>query len=167
MMPNRTPTAPAAGQTTNPLTDAVMQAAVRDLLHQTNYDNPDLPSHKDGTRIGTAPPVPQPGRPPMSQGATDASALMLSGGVASVLVGGAVSLVMVTSGHADPVVCGIVFGSPAVLALAASRLLKRAKQVVEAAPPEIHNHYNGDVHQDQRSVQSRNTGVWVKNDNRQ
>jgi hypothetical protein len=54
------PAATTAGQADNPLTDSVMQAAVRDLLHQTRYDNPDLPSHKDGPQIGTAPPVPQP-----------------------------------------------------------------------------------------------------------
>lgn len=173
MMPDRTPTAPAAGQTTPTQADRDtirrLMAAVDEIEQPTSVrvDDPTVPSWRDGARIGTAPPVPQPGRPPMSQGATDASALMLSGGVASVLVGGAVSLVMFTSGHADPVVCGIVFGSPAALALAASRLLKRAKQVAEAAPPEIHNHYNGPVHQDQRTTQSRNTGVWVKNDNRQ
>jgi len=157
------PAAPAAGQADNPLTDSVMQAAVRDLIHQASYRNPDpdVPSHQDGPRVGSTPPVPQPGRPPMSQGATDASALMLSGGVASVLVGGAVSLVMFTSGHADPVVCGIVFGSPAALALAVSRLLKRAKGVL---PAEITNNYSGPVHHDTRITQTR--AVWSKNINR-
>lgn len=163
-LPEPTPTATAAGQDRNALIDQRADqflAAINDVAATRYRDDRAVP------KIGTAPPVAQPGRPPMSQGATDASALMLSGGVASVLVGSAVSLVMVTSGHADPVVCGIVFGSPAVLALAASRLLKRARQVVEAAPAEVHNHYNGPVHQDQSHTQSRNTGVWVKNDNRQ
>lgn len=54
------PAATATGQATNPLTDSVMQAAVRDFLHQTSYNNPDLPSHQDGPQIGDTPPVPQP-----------------------------------------------------------------------------------------------------------
>lgn len=172
-LPDPTPTATAAGQATPTATDREtirrLMAALDEIEQPTavRVDDESIPSFKDGARIGTTPPMPQPGRPPMSQGATDASALMLSGGVASVLVGGAVSLVMFTSGHADPVVCGIVFGSPAVLALAASRLLKRAKQVVEAAPAEVHNHYSGPVHQDQRHTQNRNAGVWVKNTNEQ
>ncbi|MBQ1165764.1 hypothetical protein KBZ21_48080, partial [Streptomyces sp. A73] len=33
--------------------------------------------------VGTTPPVAQPGRPPMSQRATDVSGVMLAGGVAS------------------------------------------------------------------------------------
>lgn len=117
-------------------------AAVDEIGPPTRYDNPDLPAWKDGSRIGTALPAVQPGRLPMSQRATDASALMLSGGVATVLVGGGISLVLVASGKADPTVCGIVFGSPAVLALAVGRLLKRAKGVL---PVEVHNHYTGPV----------------------
>jgi len=161
-LPEPQPTAPAAGQASNPLSDAVIQAAVDHVIEEAK--------RRDTTPravIGNAPPVPQPGRAPMSQGATDASALMLSGGVASVLFGSAVSLVMITSGHADPVVCGIVFGSPAALALAASRLLKRAKQVVEAAPAEVNNYYNGPVHLDQRRTESKNIGIVAKTINEQ
>ena len=119
-------------------------AAVDQVETPTRYDNPELPAWKDGSRTGSTPPVPQEGRPAMSQKATDASAVMLSAGVASVLVGGSVSLVLVASGHADPTVCGVVFGSPAALALAVSRLVKRAKGVL---PVEVHNHYEGPVEQ--------------------
>lgn len=154
------PAAPAAGQTypdTSPLTDSVIQAAVNDALRKTFHrDDSPVPE------IGAAPPVAQPGRPPMSQGATDASTLMLSGGVCTVLIGGAVSLVLYASGHADPVVVGLVFGAPTALALAIARLLRRAKQ---AMPDEIHNHISGPVHVDQRNVQNKNVGAWVKNTN--
>ncbi|MCX4849834.1 hypothetical protein [Streptomyces sp. NBC_00893] len=109
--------------------------------------------------VGTAAPVSQPGRPPMSQRATDASALMLSGGVATALVGGTASLVMVASGSADPVVCAIVVGAPTALVLALGRLVGRVKDTVEAAPPTNHYHYNGDVHQDQRSITTTTRGV--------
>jgi len=150
-----------------PLSEEVAEQEARRLIHDAyqptavRIDNPDIPSYKDGPRVGSVPPVDQPGRPPMSQRATDASALMLSGGVASVLVGGAASLVMITSGHADPVVCGIVFGSPAALALAVSRLLKRAKGVL---PAEITHNYNGPVHQETTVTHTR--AVWSKTINR-
>jgi hypothetical protein len=132
--------------------NAVEEALVQEM--QTSYrDDSPLPV------VGTTPPVPQPGRPPMSQRATDASALMLSGGVATALVGGTASLVMVASGYADPVVCAIVVGSPAVLVLALSRLVRRVKETVEAAPPTHHHHYTGSVTQDSRSISTTTRGV--------
>lgn len=150
----------------------------RPLTHDSfapgGYDGPPTPdplpptptTYRDTSpipAIGPTPPVPQPGRPPMSQKATDASALMLSGGVATALVGGTASLVMVASGHADPTVCAIVFGAPATLIFALSRLVKRTK---EASPAEHHHHYNGAViNQDQRSANSQTRGVWAKTHN--
>ncbi|WP_331756192.1 hypothetical protein OHA04_45675 (plasmid) [Streptomyces sp. NBC_01590] len=119
-------------------------------------------AHRDGTplpAIGTTPPVPQPGRPPMSQRATDASVLMLTGGAASLMVGGGASLVMLASGYADPAVCAIAFGAPTVLVLAISRLVGKAKAVVEAAPAPVHHHYNGNVTVDQRSISTQTRGV--------
>ncbi|NUL09084.1 hypothetical protein [Streptomyces lunaelactis] len=132
----------------NPLTDSVIRAAVNDAIRQTSYrDDSPVPA------IGTNPPVPQPGRPPMSQRATDASTLMLTGGAASLMVGGAASLVMVSSGYADPVVCALVFGAPTALVLAIGRLARSAKDVL---PAEHHHHYKGTVNQDQRNVHHHN-----------
>lgn len=159
ILPGLKPTATAAGQTATPLTDAVIDAAVDQAIQEARR----LDTTPQAT-IGATPAVPQPGRPPMSQGATDLSALMLSGGVASVLVGGSVSLVMIASGHADPTVCAIAFGSPAAFMLTASRLMKRMKGVL---PAEVHNHYDGPVYQDQRNVDSKNYGLYVKNDHRE
>lgn len=104
--------------------------------------------------VGPTPPVPQPGRPPMSQAATDASALMLSGSVLTLAIGGTGSLVMYASGYADPVVCAIVFGAPAAIALALARLMKHAKAAAAALPAETHHHYNGTVVQHTQTVQS-------------
>ena len=112
-------------------------------------------SYRDDTPIpvvGTTPPVPQPGRPPMSQKATDASALMLAGGATSLLVGGSASLVMLASGYADPVVVAILLGAPSVLVLAISKLLGRAKN---ALPSETHHHYTGTVHQQSQTINSQ------------
>ena len=162
-LPDRRPTTTAGQPTPEPANAQAQQLinAVNEALAEqaTSYRDPaPIPT------TGTAPPVPQPGRPPMSQSATDASALMLSGGVATVLVGGSVSLVMVASGHADPVVCAIIFGAPAALVLALSRLMKRAREVVEAAPPVFHQHYNGTV-TNTTEVNSQTRGMFSRTRN--
>lgn len=108
---------------------------------------------------GPTPPVPQPGRPPMSQKATDASTLMLTGGAATLMVGGGASLVMLASGYADPTVCAIAFGAPTVLVLAIARLVGKAKAVAETLPAPVHHHYNGNVTVDQRSLHTQTRGV--------
>jgi len=121
-------------------------------------------SHRDTTpvpAIGTAPPVPQPGRPPMSQKATDASVMMLSAGVASLPIGGMSALVIYVLGNANPVSLAIGAGAPIALAvpiIALSSFIKRAKN---AAPDVHHHHYNGPV--DQRTVNADARGVWAKN----
>ena len=155
VLPEPTPTAPAAGQaTSSPLTDAVIRAAVDNAIHEARR-------HDTSPRavIGAAPPVPQPGRPPMSQGATDASVLMLAGGAATSMVGLTAAVVMYVSQYADPVVCAVVFGAPTTLVIALSRLARRAKGVL---PDEHHHHYEGDVYLDQRNVKSKTYGVNAK-----
>jgi len=108
--------------------------------------------------VGTTPPVPQPGRPPMSQGATDASVLMLAGGASTAMVGGTAAVLMYVSQFADPVVCGLVFGAPTALVLALARLAKRARP-----EPEVHQHFHGTVtHQ---TTHSRTNGVWARTNN--
>jgi len=130
-------------------------------------------SYRDETplpAIGAAPPVPQPGRPPMSQRAVDLNTTMLSAGVTSVLLGGATSLVLWTSGQADPTVvawiCASAVALPAAITvpvLALKGLMKSAKEAVQAAPPVIHQYYNGTV--DQRHVENNSRGIWVKTTN--
>ena len=119
-------------------------------------------SYRDETPIpvvGDAPPVAQPGRPPMSTAATDASVLMLAGGATTVMVSGSAAGLMYFSQFADPVVCAIVLGAPVALVAAVARLARRAKEVVEAAPATHHHHYRGAVTIDQRSINSRTRGL--------
>jgi len=158
VLPEPTPTAPAAGQTH--LNDQAQQllAAIEDAMQPPTSYRDDTPT----PLVGTTPPVAQPGRPPMSQGATDASVLMLAGGAATSMVGLTTAVVMYVSQYADPVVCAVVFGAPTTLVLALSRLVKRAKN---AMPDEHHHHYNGTVYQDQRNVHSSTRGVWAKTNN--
>ncbi|MER0447031.1 hypothetical protein ABR738_21100 [Streptomyces sp. Edi4] len=118
------------------ITDAYRPTAYRD-------DTP-VPAH------GDTPPVPQPGRPPMSQGATDASVLMLTGGATTTMVGGTAAVLMYASQFADPIVCALVFGAPTALVLALARLARRATPA-----PDVHHHYSGPVHQEQRNTHIR------------
>lgn len=154
------PTAVKAGQPAGgSLTDAVIEAAVRDTIRQTSFrDDTPVPA------IGTAPPVPQPGIPPQSKAAVDYAVRVLSTGVATALGSGGLSLVLYVSRFADPVVCGIVFGAPIALAVpiaALSTFAKRVKEVAQAAPPVINQTYTGDVHQDYSTVNTTTRGVWA------
>jgi len=72
-------------------------------------------SHRDLSPlpvIGTALPVPQPGRPPMSQKATDVSTVMLMGGLATVPPGLIAIGVLLASDYADPAVIGMICAAP-------------------------------------------------------
>lgn len=114
--------------------------------------------------IGNALPIPQPGRTPMSQKATDTSVLMLSAGAASIPIGGVTALIIYVLGNADPVALAVGGGAPITLAVpifALTRLVHRAKETVQAAPPTIHQHYTGTVHQDQRTVNTTTRGMWA------
>ncbi|MCX5522605.1 hypothetical protein OG342_06970 [Streptomyces bobili] len=151
------PAAPAAGQNHN-LSDSVLQAAVDHVIEEAK--------RHDSTPqvvIGTAPPVPQPGRPPMSQRAVDASTIMLSASAATIPPGAITIGVMLASGYADPIVIGMICAAPAAVAvpiIALARLLRGARPAGD-----IHHHYEGTVHQ--QTVHSSNRGVWAKTDNRQ
>ncbi|MFJ9662855.1 hypothetical protein ACIRPR_33510 [Streptomyces griseoflavus] len=139
-------------------TDARAQqliAAVNEALETPTAYRDDTPLPV----VGDTPPVAQPGRPPMSQKATDDSVRMISAGFLTLCAGGAVSGVLYFSGQADPTVIGLMAATPvgiAVPILALSSLVKRAKN---AAPDVHHHHYAG--HVDQRTVNAR--GVWAKN----
>ncbi|MFR9796611.1 hypothetical protein ACL02U_12005 [Streptomyces sp. MS06] len=143
------------------MTDEEAAAAARDIIADfaTSYRD-----HNPAPAYGSTPPVAQPGRPPMSQRATDTSVILLAGGAASIPVGGMTSLVLYTLGHVDPTALAIGAAAPVALILAVSSLLRRAKGVL---PGEHHHHYNGPVHQDQRHVDVKNTGISVKNTNKQ
>lgn len=117
--------------------------------------------------IGTAPPIAQPGTPPMSQRATDISRIMLAAGMATVPPGLITIGVLLASGQANPTVVAWICAAPAALAvpiLALARLFRSAKE----AEPEVHHHnYSGPVYQDQRNVHSSTRGVWAKTTNQQ
>lgn len=154
------PAAPAAGQPTPTESDREnirrLMAAVDEIPTSFRDDSP-VPT------VGTTPPVPQPGRPPMSSKATDDSVRMIAFGGMTLMTCAGGGIVMVTSGYADPVVIGMICAAPAAVALpifALARLLRGARP-----QPDVHHHYNGTVHQ--QTTHSSNRGVWARTDNRQ
>lgn len=158
MHPDTTPQPAFTGAGLSPAqAETEARRIIDDVYRPTAYrDDSPVPAR------GDAPPVAQPGRAPMSQGATDASVLMLAGGTATAMVGGTAAVLMYVSQFADPIVCGLVFGAPTALVLALARLAARAKPA-----PDVHHHYEGPVHQDQRNVHTTTRGVWAKTTNHQ
>ncbi|WP_097982821.1 hypothetical protein [Streptomyces sp. f150] len=145
------PEQPVAGQPDPTIHDNARRflAAINDIEKPTSYYDPtELPA------VGDMPPVPQPGQPPMSQWATDASGVIKAVSVASLPIGGALWLV----GQVDPLTLGIIFGSPAVAALAVARLVAKVKDANQATQPVVQNYY-GTVHHDERTVTSTTRGV--------
>jgi hypothetical protein len=145
VLPESQPTAPAAGQTTNPLTDAVIKAAVDNAIHESRRDS-------------TTPPTQKPERPAMSSKATDDSVRMIAFGGMFLMVSAGGGIIMIASDFADPTVIGMICAAPAVLALpilALARLAKRAKP-----EPEVHHHYTGPVRQETNVDERR--AIWQK-----
>ncbi|WP_344530947.1 hypothetical protein, partial [Streptomyces rectiviolaceus] len=135
-------------------------AAEQAPLTPTFYRNP-TPT----PAIGDAPPVQQPGRPAMSQQATNDSVRMLSFGGMVFLTGAGIGIVMMTSDYANPTVIGVSGTVLAAVLLAAARLMRRTKEVVEAAPPQITQYYSGDVHQQHTEITTNTKGVIAYNRN--
>jgi hypothetical protein len=142
-----------------PLSEEVVKEHADRLIATAFRDDTPVPQY------GTTPPVPQPGRPPMSQKAVDISTIMLSASAATIPPGAIAVGVMLASGYANPTVIGMICAAPAFVAVpifAVARLLRGAK---EAAPDVHHHHYNAPV--DQRHTHSSTRGVWAKTNNQQ
>ncbi|WP_432077804.1 hypothetical protein [Streptomyces sp. YPW6] len=151
------PEQPVAGQPDPTIQQnaARFLAAINDIEKATSYRDPTtLPT------VGDTPPVPQPGQPPMSQWATDASGVLKGVGAVSIPIGIGVWIV----GQVDPLTLGIILGSPAVAALAVARLVAKIKDANQAAQPVVQNYY-GNVHHDTRNVTSTTRGVIANNRN--
>ncbi|MEV8103146.1 hypothetical protein [Streptomyces sp. NPDC088135] len=158
--------------TPQPLSEAQAAAeAARLIAEGYSTTGPTATSYKDIAPLpttGDAVPWPQPGRPPMSQKATDTSALMLSGSVAALSVGGATSLVLYTLGQVGPTTLAVTGGGSVALVLALGSLLRsagRAKADAAAARPETHIHYNGSVRQETTNVSSTTKGLIARTRN--
>jgi predicted Co/Zn/Cd cation transporter (cation efflux family) len=104
----------------------------------------------------------------MSEAATNISGVMIASSIPILALGGSATAILWASGYADPTVVGLIAGTPLALAipvLALSRLVKRTKEVVEAAPPVHHHTYNGNVSQEYRTLNTNTRGVWASTRN--
>ncbi|KUM86370.1 MULTISPECIES: hypothetical protein [Streptomyces] len=127
----------------------------------TSYrDTSPLPAH------GDMPPVVQPGVPPMSQRAVDASRLMLTAGLATVPPGLIAIGVLVASRQADPTVIGMICAAPAAVAVPVLALARLFRRIGEAAPDEHHHHYSGSVRQEHTTTHTRGLFARTHNDHR-
>ncbi|MEU0624993.1 hypothetical protein ABZ329_29550 [Streptomyces rubiginosohelvolus] len=156
---------PGQHDTAAPHIDAQLQQFRAAVDHATStptyYRDPtELPA------IGPTPPVPQSGRPPMSQRAVDLNTTILTSSFLTLATGGAASAVLWASGHANETViawiCGGIVAVPVALTLpvlALKGLMKGAKDVAQAAPTPVHHHYNGNVTVDQRAIHTTNRGI--------
>ncbi|MFH8520300.1 hypothetical protein ACH4CE_35555 [Streptomyces gelaticus] len=153
-----------------PLSEAQAAAeAARLIAESYSTTSPTATNYKDIAPIpttGDAAPCTQPGRPPMSQKATDASALMLSGSVAALSVGAATSLVLYTLGQVDPVTLAIGAAGPVALVLAAGSLLKSLARAKAASTTTTHHHhYSGSVRQETTNLSSTTKGMIARTNN--
>ncbi|MEW1701037.1 hypothetical protein [Streptomyces sp. NPDC091278] len=110
--------------------------------------------------VGTAPPVAQPGRAPMSRRATDASVLMLAGGAGTLMAGTGTGVALWALAGVDPFALALVGGSSVAVLATLVRLVRRAGQAAaDTAPATHHHHYAGPVRQDHTHVTTNTRGV--------
>ncbi|MFZ3475438.1 hypothetical protein ACODT4_41335 [Streptomyces sp. 2.9] len=150
----------AAGR---PLSEQEIADYARQLIAEA-YAPPT--SYRDDSPVpayGPTPPVAQPGRPPMSQRATDVSGLMLSGSVAALSLGGATSLVLWSLGQVDPIQLALGAAGPVALVLAVAAVVRRLQGVQLFSA--THNHYTGSVRQETTHVSSTTKGVFARTRN--
>jgi hypothetical protein len=167
VLPEPTPTAPAVGQATPTDADRDMirrlVAAVDEIEKPTSYNNPDLPSHKDGPRIGDTPPVPQPDTRIAPQWAVGMAVASIGVGAGSTGLGCAVwllfkglSLVSVPGLERFAWIIIAPFAGLAMVVTAIGGAINKARDVNTTT----HHHYNGTVHQKNDTTNSRS--IWAK-----
>lgn len=146
------------------------QEIADELIAAVNKAMPHAPLRHDDAPPQTAspPPVAQPGTPPMTARETQIGRVALYGGagVSLPILSGAAF--MVATEHANTAVIAWCAGGISALALLVAAFGYVVKRIVAAAPPpDVHNHYEGTVYQDQRNIHSRTSGVWAKSNNEQ
>ncbi|MCG5121601.1 hypothetical protein ACWGS5_13600 [Streptomyces albidoflavus] len=145
-------------QPTEPLTEQQAAFEAARLIADAYSDGAPAATRYADTRplptTGDAMPWPQPGRPPMSQRATDLSGLMVAGGIASLPAGAAAALVTWAVGQANPVSLAVAGSAPVALVLAVAVVARCLRGV--SLHTEEHHHFQAPVVQyrayDQRTA---------------
>ena len=150
-----------------PLTDEAAAAEAKRIIREAMQEESAPTSYRDDRPLpvtGDAPPVAQPGIPPMSQRTTEIARAVMYSSLATVPPGLIAVAILVASEHANPTVIGMICAAPAAIAapiLALARLMRRTG---EALPAEHHHHYSGPVQQHHQHVHSQSR-LWGKTTN--
>ncbi|MEV7282903.1 hypothetical protein [Streptomyces sp. NPDC093111] len=137
-----------------PATPAEPAAAPAEPLATSYRDPAPVPAY------GDALPVAQPGRPPMTQRATDASVVMLAAGAGTLMAGTGAGVALWALAGVDPVTLALAVGAPVAVVAALTRLVRRAGQAAQqAAPVTHHHHYTGPVRQEHRTTSQTARGL--------
>ncbi|MDX3017342.1 hypothetical protein [Streptomyces acidiscabies] len=160
------PTAPVGAA----LSEAAAEAEAARIIADAYRPAPTLPtSYRDTSPLpahGDTPPVPQPGIPPMSQRAVDASRLILTTGLATVPPGLIAIGVLIASRQADPTVIGMICAAPAAVAVPVLALARLFTRAAETVPDTHHHHYEGPVRQESTTTHTRAVFARTHNDHR-
>lgn len=163
VLPEPKPTAPVAGQATNPLTDAVIEAAVDNAIEK---------ARRHGTSpqvvIGNTTPVAQPDTRIAPQWAVGIAVASIGVGAGSTGLGCAawlafkgLSLVSVPGLERFALIVIAPFAGAAMVLTAAGVAIGKARTTITT----IHNHNSGPI--DQREIHSKNIGLMAKTNNQQ
>lgn len=172
-LPEPKPTATAAGQATPTQADRDtirrLMAALDEIEQPTavRVDDPNVPSWHEGSRIGTAPPVPQPDSRVVPAWALGLAVASIGVGAGSIGLGCAVWLAcqglssvihsLSTVTLAGVLTVAIPFAGVATVVTAIGGAISKTKRAVV---PDVHV-YSGPVTQHHRTTNSRS--IWNKN----
>jgi hypothetical protein len=150
------------------LANAVEEALAGEMRTSYRDDSSDLPSWRDGSRIGNTPPVQQPDSriaPQWAVGIAVASVGVGAGatglGCAAWLLFKGLSLVSVPGLERFALIVIAPFAGAAMVVTAIGAAIGKARTTITT----IHNHNSGPV--DQREIHTKTTGVWAKTNNQQ
>jgi len=144
------------------LANAVEEALAGEMRTSYRDDSSDVPSWRDGSRIGNTPPVQQPDSRIVPQWA--AGVAVASIGVGAGVTGLGCGVWLVLQGLSSVTLLGVLaiaapFAGVAMVATAIGGAIAKARTTITT----IHNH--GPV--DQREIRSKTIGLAVKNTNQQ
>lgn len=143
-----------------------VEEALGEVMQRTSYNNPDLPSHKDGSQIGTTPPVPQPDTRIAPQWAVGIAVASIGVGAGSTGLGCAawlafkgLAMVSVPGLERFALIVIAPFAGAAMVVTAIGAAIGKARTTITT----IHNHGNVD----QREIRSKTTALIAKTNNQQ
>ncbi|MER5903000.1 hypothetical protein ABT150_23325 [Streptomyces mirabilis] len=153
------------------LANAVEEALAEEMRTSYRSDNPDLPAWRDGSRIGTAPPVPQPDSRIVPAWALGLAVGSIGVGAGSIGLGCAVWLAckglssvihsLSTVTLAGVLTVAIPFAGLAMAATAIGGAISKARTAITV----VNNH--GPVHVDRREIRSKTIALAAKTNNQQ